>query len=120
MAGMLPASDEDLYRYYNLRNSLPADSPLHAQYGPMEHGQAMREIVGRNPMMALPLGLVGIPGYSLGKATGMIQTRSPASLEEILQAYRGLGRGLEDYTRACAAGRAERRPGLRAGNCAVA
>lgn len=94
--GMLSSSPQtDPYFYYKLRNQLPPDSPLHATYGPLEHGQAMQEMVSRDPLSAIPLGLVGIPGYTLGKATGMIRgARSPASAAEMIEAYKGLLRGL--------------------------
>lgn len=97
-AGMLPVDPtaaSDPYFYYKLRNTLPANDPRQAELGPLEHQQVMQEMVSRNPLSALPLALVGIPGYTLGKATGMIQgARSPASLEEMEDAYRGLWQGL--------------------------
>lgn len=96
--GMLPiptAPAGDPYFYYNLRNQLPRNDPRQAALGPLEHEQFVQEAVQQNPLMALPMGLVGIPGYTLGKAAGMIQgTRSPASLDELLAGYRGLWTGL--------------------------
>lgn len=95
LPGPSAGPETDPYYYYKLRNQLPPDSPLHATYGPLEHGQAMEEMVGRNKLAALPLGMLAIPGYTLGKATGMISgTRSPASWDEVLEAYRGIARGL--------------------------
>lgn len=85
----------DPYYFYKLRSQTPADSPLQAAYGPMEHQQVMQEMVSQNPAMVTPLGQLAIPGYTLGKATGLIPgTRSPASWDEVLQAYKGLWQGL--------------------------
>jgi hypothetical protein len=93
--GMLSVEfgQDDPFHYYHKRNVLPADSPLHAVYGPLEHGQFTEETVQGNPFMALPLA-VATPAYTAGKAVGLIDARSPASLDEILEAYKGIGRGL--------------------------
>jgi hypothetical protein len=93
--GMLPVEfgQDDLFHYQRLRDRLPPDHPLHAVYGPLEHGQFTEETVQGNPLMALPLA-VATPAYTAGKAVGLIDARSPASLDEVLEAYKGIGRGL--------------------------
>lgn len=65
----------------------------HNRLAPYEHRAFAREAVADNPLMALPLG-VATPLYTLGKAAGLLKARSDPSLEEILQAYRGIGEGL--------------------------
>ncbi len=87
---------DDLYKYQRLRDLIPRDSPLHAVYGPLEHGQFTQDEVGRNPLMAIPM-LAFIPAYTGLKAMGAFpRARSPASLDEMAEAYRGVGRGLID------------------------
>ena len=94
--GMLSSPETDPYYYYKLRQTLPPDSPLHAVYGPLEHGQAMREQVSRDPWSA-PLFAGAIPVYSGLKALGLTDARSPASMEEMSEAYKGVGRGMLDW-----------------------
>lgn len=97
--GMLPhvppkAPPGDLSYYWRLRDRVPADHPLQRTLAPLEHGQFAEETVRDNPLMALPL-IFAIPGYTAGKATGLIRgTRSPASWDEIFEGYAGMLRGL--------------------------
>jgi hypothetical protein len=61
--------------------------------GPLEHGAYAEYKVAQNPLNALiMLGL--IPGYTASKALGIKSGRSPASIEEMSEAYKGMWRGL--------------------------
>lgn len=66
--------------------------------GPPEHADFARQWAQQNPAVALPSLLAGIPAYSgvkaLAQRLGMMQNRSPASLEEMGAAYRGMWEGL--------------------------
>lgn len=95
-SGMLNLNDDDLYELARQRNSLPADDPRQAQLAPQEHGQFTQEVVRDRPWMALPLA-AATPAYTAGKAAGLIDARSPASLSEISEAYKGIMRGLSDW-----------------------
>ena len=83
----------DPYYYTKMRNALPPTDPRQAQIAPIEHGQFTEETVRQNPWMAIPLAMA-TPAYTAGKALGLIKSRSPASIDEMLQAYYGIGRGL--------------------------
>ena len=78
-----------------LRNSLAPNDPRHAQLAPLEHAAFAREATAENPLSAIPLALA-IPAYTGAKAVGLTDARSPATLEEVLLAYQGIGRGLAD------------------------
>lgn len=71
------------------------DSPgaNQAHLGPLEHEAFAREWVKDNPLAVLSL-LPAIPAYTGAKALGLVEGRSPASLEEILAGYRGMWQGL--------------------------
>lgn len=89
-----PPAPGNLFHYQQLRAALPPDSPLHAVLGPLEHGQFAEDAVRDNPLMAVPMSLA-IPAYTAGKAAGLVRgTRSPASWDEIFEAYKGLWRGM--------------------------
>ena len=82
--------DTDLYSAYNARNQPGADQ---SKLGPIEHGQFTEATVRQNKAMAIPLA-VAIPAYTAAKALGILKTRSPASMEEMKQAYKGIWKGL--------------------------
>jgi len=84
-------SHADLLR---LRNSLAPDDPLQAELAPYEHAAFAREWTEENPVVAVPSLAVSIPGYSLAKLMGMGNARTPASLAEMVQSYKGVGSGL--------------------------
>jgi len=89
-----PPAPGDLFHYLRLRNALPPNSPLHSVLGPLEHGQFVQDAVQGNPLSAAPL-MFAIPAYTAGKAAGLIPgARSPASWDEIFEAYKGLWRGM--------------------------
>lgn len=78
-----------------LRDSVPNNSPLQAQLAPYEHRAFARELTQDNPFMAVPLA-VATPAYQLGKliSPSNLGARTPPSLEELIQAYKGIGEGL--------------------------
>ena len=82
--------DTDLYAAWRARNQSGADQ---AALGPQEHAQFAEETVRQSKAMAVPLA-VAIPAYSAAKALGLVKTRSPASFDEMGQAYKGIWRGL--------------------------
>jgi hypothetical protein len=81
----------------NLRNSLPANDPRQQILAPYEHQAFAREWTQQNPWVATPSLLAAIPLYSLGKAVGLLGSRSSASVDEMADAYRGVGQGLLNY-----------------------
>lgn len=78
----------------NLRNSLAADDPMQAVLAPYEHAAFAREWTQENPLAAVPSLAVSIPGYSAAKLLGLTHSRTPATLAEMAQSYRGMGQGL--------------------------
>lgn len=83
-----------------LRESLPADDPRQRLLAPYEHAAFAREWTMENPVMAVPSLAVSIPGYSLAKLLGYGgENATPASLAEMAQAYKGMGRGLMSLMR---------------------
>ena len=78
-----------------LRDSIPHDDPRQRILAPYEHAAFAREWTMENPAVAVPSLAVSIPGYSLAKLLGYGNERTtPASLAEIAQGYKGMGRGL--------------------------
>ena len=78
----------------NLRRVFENDDEMQAMLGPMEHEAFAREQVEDDPLRGVPAMLAGIPAYTAAKALGLHGGRSPASWNEIGQAYRGVGEGL--------------------------
>jgi len=78
----------DLYR---MRNQQGANQSL---LGPMEHRAFAREFAQESPLSAAISLPFAIPAYSLSKKLGITNARSPASFEEMRQAYLGLLEGL--------------------------
>lgn len=90
-----PPAPGDPYHYERLRRSLPRDSSLHSVIGPLEHRQFVEEVVRNQPWMAVPMA-AAIPAYTAGKGTGLLRgPRSPASWDEVFEAYKGLWQGLK-------------------------
>jgi hypothetical protein len=77
-----------------LRDSLAANDPMQATLAPYEHAAFAREWTQENPAAAVPSLAVSIPGYSAAKLLGLTHSRTPASLAEMAQSYRGMGQGL--------------------------
>lgn len=81
-------SHADLYR---MRSQKGANQGM---LGPYEHRAFAREFAGERPLAAALSLPFAIPAYSLSKKLGISNARSPASLEEMKQAYIGLMEGL--------------------------
>jgi hypothetical protein len=77
-----------------LRDQLHANDPMQAVLAPYEHAAFAREWTQANPLAAVPSLAVAIPGYTAAKFLGLTHSRSPASLLEMGQSYRGVGQGL--------------------------
>lgn len=77
---------------YLARGNAPAE--LQAKLAPLEHQAFAREWTQDNPLLAAPSLAVAIPAYTAAKALGLTGARSPASLAEMLAAYRGIWQGL--------------------------
>lgn len=80
-----------------LRDSLPDDDPMQRVLAPYEHAAFAREWTQDSPATAVPSLLVSIPAYSIAKRLGLVHARTPASLAEVGQGFRGLGQGLMTY-----------------------
>lgn len=90
--------DTDLERMshehlYQLRGQ-SSDPAYQRAIAPYEHRAFAREFAQEHPWIATPSLLAAIPAYSAAKALGLIRSRTPASLDEMVEAYRGLGEGL--------------------------
>lgn len=59
-----------------------------------EHRAFAREWTRENPFLAVPSLLAAVPAYTAAKATKLVKTRSPASLDEVLAGYQGIWEGL--------------------------
>ena len=70
-----------------LRNEYPSGHPMQAVIGPYEHRAYAREFGSLEPFRTA----IGIPGHTILKGLGLVGGRSPASLSEIYQGYKGLG-----------------------------
>lgn len=79
---------------FNIRAKLPQDKETQANAAPAEHRAFAREWTKENPLVAVPSLLAAIPLYSIAKATGIIKARSPASVDEVAEGYRGIMEGL--------------------------
>lgn len=61
---------------------------------PYEHQAFAREFAQESPFKAAVSLPIAIPAYTAAKALGLMNTRSPASLDEMAQGYKGLAQGL--------------------------
>ena len=91
---------DEYQRWLNLwrqREADPSNVEMQRHLGPLEHGAWAEMMVSQNPLWSLSL-LGAIPGYTAGKALGLLgPTWSPASVDEMAEGYRGVGRGLLSY-----------------------
>lgn len=76
------------------RDQYPPDHPMQASLGPKEHGAYAELRVRDNPILGPVEQLGAIPGYTAAKLLGLMVGRSPPSIDEMAEAYRGLGRGV--------------------------
>jgi hypothetical protein len=98
MPGML---NLDPYFYGRMRANMRPDDPMHSIVAPLEHREFVRDVVGRNPLMAVPMA-AAIPQYTWMKYLGLLPkapNTSPASFDEIFAGYEGLFQGLRDKAR---------------------
>ena len=70
------------------------DPRAQAHLAPLEHRAFAREYAQEAPLQAAVSLPFAIPAYSMAKALGLQKARSPASLEEVMQGFAGLGEGL--------------------------
>ena len=88
----------DPYKWGRMRHGMLPTDPMHKIIAPLEHREFMREVVGRNPLMAIPMA-GAIPQYAWMKMLGMLPkaaNTSPASWDEVFAGYEGLFSGLMD------------------------
>ena len=114
----------DPYLYGRMRAAMPERDPMHAIIAPLEHREFVREAVGLDPRLAVPMAAaipVATAGTRLGEASrdhpvstairpgGLLlplilqrlglypqANTSPASWDEIFAGYEGLFSGLKD------------------------
>lgn len=77
-----------------MRDKLAPDDPRQAEIAKYEHQAFAREWVKENPALATASLAAAIPAYTAGKATGLVKSRTPASLDEMTAAFKGIGQGL--------------------------
>jgi len=70
------------------------DPAIQAQLAPMEHRAFAREFATESPLKAAVSLPFAIPAYTASKFLGLSNARSPASLNEMVQGFAGLGEGL--------------------------
>jgi hypothetical protein len=87
----IPESEEHDRLYLRRETAAPVQQK---DLAVREHRAFARQWTKENPLVAVPSLIVAIPAYTAAKATGLIKARSPASLDEVTQAYRGLYEGL--------------------------
>lgn len=77
-----------------LRNRT-VDPAEQRRIAPAEHRAFAREWTQEQPLLAVPSLIAAIPTYSVAKAAGILRARTPASLDEMAEGYRGLGEGIQ-------------------------
>lgn len=77
-----------------LRNRT-VDPAEQRRIAPAEHRAFAREWTQEQPLLAVPSLIAAIPAYSVAKAAGILRARTPASLDEMAEGYRGLGEGIQ-------------------------
>jgi len=91
--------DSDLYAAYRERNKPESKGRAKQDLiAPKEHGQFLEEVTGNNPLVGTAV-MAFAPGYSAAKALGLMKARSSGSVNEVLEAAKGYGRGLKRYGR---------------------
>lgn len=83
---------------YLQRARLSPSDPRQAELAPREHGAFAQQWTYQNPLVAVPSLMAAIPAYTaykgLAELLGRPVARSPASLSEMTEAYKGVGKGL--------------------------
>lgn len=70
------------------------DPRVQAQLAPLEHRAFAREFATESPISAAVSLPFAIPLYTLSKKLGLQNSRTPGSMEQMTQGFRGLGEGL--------------------------
>lgn len=78
----------------NARNALEPDDPMQNVLGPREHGAYAEMRVDDYPVYGVLEQLLAIPAYTAAKKLGIMGGRSQPSIDEMAEAYRGVGRGI--------------------------
>ncbi|AVO23112.1 hypothetical protein RIVERRIDER_24 [Xanthomonas phage RiverRider] len=78
----------------NLRANIPPDDPRQIELAPMEHRAFAREWAKSSPVMASLSLPFAIPAYTAGKSVGLINARTPASMTQMTEGYKGMWEGL--------------------------
>lgn len=88
--------EDDPYKYFKQRESLPADDPLQQILAPLEHRQFTQEFVRNNPILGAPAMFLGAPAYAALKLIPGVRQRlgaTPPSLDQIFAAWQGIKPG---------------------------
>lgn len=83
------------YELLRARDAIPKNDPRQNILGPREHGAYAEMRVRKRPIYGLAEQLVAIPAYTAAKAVGVMGGRSKPSIDEMAEAYRGVGRALK-------------------------
>jgi hypothetical protein len=86
----------EFHQIYQMRKGQSPE--VQALLGPYEHRALVREAMETDPVRSSLFYSAAIPAYTIAKAIGAIDTRSPASLEEMKQAYIGGFEGMGKAT----------------------
>ena len=91
----LTEEERAFYELLRARGEIPKNDPRQNVLGPKEHGAYAEMRVRKRPIYGLAEQLVAIPGYTAAKYAGLMGGRSRASVDEMAEAYRGVGRALK-------------------------
>ena len=98
------------YQFGTLRDRYPRNDYMQDVLGPIDHGYAVQDFVQNSPVSGLLASPLGIPAYTLLKALSKGSmgdympewlrevagnARSRPSLDEIIEGYKGYGRGIK-------------------------
>ena len=91
---------------YNRRNANGTNHPDYVNYAPYEHQAFARGFVEEHPWTGPPLLALASPGYQLAKLPPFMpysqklgfvgEGASPASLDQLLHEFRGIGQGMSN------------------------
>lgn len=90
------ADDQEAFERWAalLRERQGAPAARQAALGPREHGAYAELRVRDRPILGPIEQLLAIPGYTAAKGLGLMRGRSGASVDEMAEGYRGVGRGV--------------------------
>lgn len=84
------SSHADLY----MQREKTTDKAEQNRIAPYEHRAFAREATAENPLLAVPIALAA-PIYQASKAIPGMESRSDASVEQLLQSWIGVAEGLQ-------------------------